>query len=564
MERFVENLKVEYEARLKEKEASPAWDSFSKQVLAEAEREASRIKLRAKQESEIEASRMISEAKRDVQESMDRAARRAQDITEKQVQDILAAASKKAQITETRARQLSQLMLIRAREDIQDHITGEVRSAYNKLNSMLEDLIGEARSIDGEWREKTLELWNSPALDEDQTALLGSEYVEALPKESETPVQTQESVMAPDMQAAEPEAAVASVEQSTSFEESGASSEESPKMGTSLGEVTEPPPTVEPSLGEHLPEIIQSAEASAAEDVSNENREAAEILLPEPSASEAEPVVETTADSGKEMAPTFQVEAEPKLEVPEVAEPIIPMVGQEEATDILAPEVAEPIIPMAEQEEVTDILAANVSELIPVPEKEELESEEGEESLGLSKSEPLIQIPGEEQAPEAKAEEGIVTGGAPPPASLGEVLQPKEVQQPGNQEQEFRDMFSGEVDLVLSPPLDFSRVSELYSHLQTLPEIRVLHTAGSWEQGTVVTVAMDTPGPLLSPLNALPTLEATPEVLEGSLGMLRTAMGSLGERGRRRQRINITFRNPQDAKEGQDTDDEGQTGLADV
>ena len=44
VERFVENLKAEYEALLNEKEASPAWDSFSKQVLAEAEREASRIK----------------------------------------------------------------------------------------------------------------------------------------------------------------------------------------------------------------------------------------------------------------------------------------------------------------------------------------------------------------------------------------------------------------------------------------------------------------------------------------------------------------------------------------
>ena len=261
---------------------------------------------------------MISEAKRDVQESMDRAARRAQDITEKQVQDILTAASKKAQITETRARQLSQLMLIRAREDIQDHITGEVRSAYNKLNSMLEDLIGEARSIDGEWREKTLELWSSPALDEEQTALLGSEHVGALPTESETPAQTQEPEMAPEKQTAEPETAVAPeelevVEQSTSFGESGASSEELSKMGTSPGEVTEPPPTIEPSPGEHLPEIIQSADVPAAEDISNESRETTGILLPEPSAPVADPVVEAAADSGKEMDPAFQMEVEPKL-----------------------------------------------------------------------------------------------------------------------------------------------------------------------------------------------------------------------------------------------------------
>ena len=44
---FVENVRVEYEKRLQEKGDSNTWDSFSKQVLAEAEREASRIKLRA-------------------------------------------------------------------------------------------------------------------------------------------------------------------------------------------------------------------------------------------------------------------------------------------------------------------------------------------------------------------------------------------------------------------------------------------------------------------------------------------------------------------------------------
>ena len=288
VESFVETLKAEYEARLKEKEESTAWDSFSKQILTEAEREASRIKLKAKQEAEIESSRMISEAKRDAQETMDRASRKAQDITEKQVQDILTAATKKAQLTETRARQLSQLMLIRAREDIQDHITGEVQSAYNKLNSMLEDLIGAARGIDGEWREKTLELWSSPALgtEEEQAALLGSGNIEALSGESVAPAPTEESAVLEE-QTEESEAAVASqepevAEVSTSSQESDESSAELPIADVVQGESMEPSSTRESSLGEYGSEATQSAEAPAVEEATRENEQTPTILSSEP------------------------------------------------------------------------------------------------------------------------------------------------------------------------------------------------------------------------------------------------------------------------------------------
>ncbi len=155
---FIEGLKADYESRLREKAESTAWDTFSKQVLAEAEREAARIKLRAKQEADVTASRMVADAKRQSQELTDRASRRAHELTEKGVQDILTAAQKKAQVTESRARQLSQLMLIRAREDIQDHISGEVQHAYHKLNAMLDDLMDSAKDIEVQWRERTLEL----------------------------------------------------------------------------------------------------------------------------------------------------------------------------------------------------------------------------------------------------------------------------------------------------------------------------------------------------------------------------------------------------------------------
>ena len=80
---FVESVRAEYDERLQEKGGSNTWDSFSKQVLAEAEREAARIRLKAQQEAEVEAARLISEGKRRAQEETEKASRRAQEITEK-------------------------------------------------------------------------------------------------------------------------------------------------------------------------------------------------------------------------------------------------------------------------------------------------------------------------------------------------------------------------------------------------------------------------------------------------------------------------------------------------
>ncbi|MCH7979855.1 MAG: hypothetical protein IID59_00005, partial [Proteobacteria bacterium] len=268
---FVEELKTEYEARLQEKEESTSWDSFSRQVLAEAEREAARFKLKAKQDAEVEATRMISEAKRNAQEVTDQATRRAQEITEKSVRDILAAANKKAQITESRARQLSQLMLIRAREDIQDHITGEVQTAYHKLNSLLDDMIGAARGIEAQWTEKTLELWGSPALEgeEDQEAFLQSGPRGVLAVESAAPPGS-------------PGQAQASQEQRVEPPPTGVASHEPEAL------VVTPPVAEEETTAEGGAEVVASASEPAApvlqprEAVQEASAPAVEEATPEP------------------------------------------------------------------------------------------------------------------------------------------------------------------------------------------------------------------------------------------------------------------------------------------
>ena len=80
-----------------------------------------------------------------------------------------------------------------------------------------------------------------------------------------------------------------------------------------------------------------------------------------------------------------------------------------------------------------------------------------------------------------------------------------------------------------------------------------MHTAGSWEQGTVVTVIIDKAGPLIGPLKTLPTIDAKPLSTPTSSGLLKGAMGSLGEKGRKRQRISIAFNESEAPQPDSDT-----------
>ena len=552
---FVESVRVEYDKRLQEKGGSNTWDSFSKQVLAEAEREAARIRLKAQQEAEVEAARLISEGKRRAQEETEKASRRAQEITEKGVQDILAAANKKAQIAESRARQLSQLMLIRAREDIQDHITGEVQRAYHRLNGMLEDMMGSAKGIEAEWRDKTLELWSSPALVEamDETLLLGEGQIEALEATS-PPVVLEEDLataqQTPQERMTEPIERVeeqvvgtqeVTVESTPSVDTGVPPAPEMIEQHTPedivIGEVATPPRPEEPPLAPTLEEVARES-----------------IVIGEaatPPRPEEPPLAPTLEEVARESIVIGEAATPPRPEEP----PLAPTL-EEVTQDIVIGEVATPPQPEAQAtvSSMTEepLLSPEGPLVAPIIEEIATPVVDGETPLAPdSHEEPEQYIPsaadvpitvlGEETAAE-KAEPSARENDERSSPGLGEVLTPKTDTETSGEEGKFDDLYNGEVDLILSPPVDFGRVSELYSHLQTLPEVRVLHTAGSWEQGTVVTVIIDKAGPLIGPLKTLPTIDAKPLLTPTSSGLLKSAMGSLGEKGRRRQRISIAFK----------------------
>ena len=67
-----------------------------------------------------------------------------------------------------------------------------------------------------------------------------------------------------------------------------------------------------------------------------------------------------------------------------------------------------------------------------------------------------------------------------------------------------RTPYTGEVELVLAPPVSAATVARLYSDLTANPEIRILRTMGDWERGTTITLFLERPMPLVGMLSEIP------------------------------------------------------------
>jgi len=93
-------------------------------------------------------------------------------------------------------------------------------------------------------------------------------------------------------------------------------------------------------------------------------------------------------------------------------------------------------------------------------------------------------------------------------------------------------LYADEVELIIAAPIELKLVSKFYNYLQTIPELRVLYTRGSWDQGTTITVVLEKPIPLISLISETPGVEVTPELLKKE-GLAKGKSSSLlrGEKG---------------------------------
>ena len=182
-----------------------ALDPLLETTVTDAEQLAASIKMKAQQEAETEAERIINQAKQEVQEIKLSAeiATEANLATEKEAEDILSTVKKKTEIIEAEAKQRTLLYLLRAREEIEKQIREDYKRAYTRLSSSLQDLMSEGQNIEVELKNKRTMLWESKSfeLEEHEATLLETSKEVTPPPETlapeegiKQPVQLQEEV----------------------------------------------------------------------------------------------------------------------------------------------------------------------------------------------------------------------------------------------------------------------------------------------------------------------------------------------------------------------------------
>ncbi len=160
--RFVNDLLERYN-RLKESSerqgTSQQVSSYLQRVMGEIQQVESTITAQIRRDSESEAARFLEEARNQAQGIIAQARAEATQIAGQEAEAILAASRKKAEIAEGQVRLQAQLMLEKARSQLQGHIRHEGSEAYRRLLNALKDLGTEAQRLEDEWQRRPARLW---------------------------------------------------------------------------------------------------------------------------------------------------------------------------------------------------------------------------------------------------------------------------------------------------------------------------------------------------------------------------------------------------------------------
>ncbi len=106
-------------------------------------------------------------------------------------------------------------------------------------------------------------------------------------------------------------------------------------------------------------------------------------------------------------------------------------------------------------------------------------------------------------------------------------------------------LYDGDVELVIAALVELKEVSKLYNYLQTIPELKILYTRGSWDQGTTITVVPDKPMPLVDIILRTPGVAVTLEPLEKDALPAGKLSGLPGGDKRGAKRIKVVLKEAQ-------------------
>ena len=169
----------------------------------------------------------------------------------------------------------------------------------------------------------------------------------------------------------------------------------------------------------------------------------------------------------------------------------------------------------------------------PVQLQEEVSEEKTEEPAKLQEEAPVSE-PAEEVTEEP-------LGQHPPEEIPGREETNSTQLKPGDSQ----TLYTGEVELAIAIPVELKMVSKLYNYLQTIPDIKILRTTGSWDRGTTITVVADKPLPLISIISKIPGVEVISELPQKDDLVKGTSSSRLRASGKEVKRIKLTLKEAQ-------------------
>ncbi len=176
------------------------------------------------------------------------------------------------------------------------------------------------------------------------------------------------------------------------------------------------------------------------------------------------------------------------------------------------------------------------------PLREEVAEEEVKQPVQVQAevAEKEVKQPVQVQAEAAVSEPVGVTTGELPEQHIREKRPARKAAGSASLKQDSQPLYTGEVELAISVPVDLKMVSKLYNYLQTIPEIKIIHTTGTWDRGTTITVGLDKPMPLISIISKIGGIEAIPELSEKDSPGKEKLGSLLGRKRGRARRIRLT------------------------
>ena len=90
-----------------------------------------------------------------------------------------------------------------------------------------------------------------------------------------------------------------------------------------------------------------------------------------------------------------------------------------------------------------------------------------------------------------------------------------------------QEYFDGKVEIEMAPPINIARLIGITRHLESTPGIRILQTAGSWSNGSMITLSLDEPLPLADILRDIPNVEEVKILREDEPSSSKLAAKSL-------------------------------------